>query len=412
MLSGIGTNLTIVAVGLQIFAISQSTVAVALVGGIALVPMILAAPIGGMLADAFDRRLILFIVASIMFVSTAGILTLSIIEASYSGTTTHVPLWPFYVCMTFSTMAGTVMGATRSATYPRILPAELIPSAAALAGIMMGMQVMVGPALAGVLVAVAGYPWTFSIDLILSLAGFMGILSLPKLPPLTDVTRPGWKSFREGMTFLKTAPQVGAGFIIDLVAMGLGRPYVLLPAAAVGVIGGGPITVGVITAAGAVGSFLTSVFSGRVRHVQRQGIVIGRSVEIYGLFVILFGLVLAAMSSGIFGTPGVDFSEVNIVALIIASLAFLGMGASDEVSAIFRTSMLLTVVPDDMRGRLQGVFFAVVTSGPRIGDLYAGVLAGLTVLWFPPLLGGVLITLVVAILLRLTPSLRDFRKDA
>lgn len=87
------------------------------------------------------------------------------------------------------------------------------------------------------------------------------------------------------------------------------------------------------------------------------------------------------------------------------------MGASDEVSAIFRVSMLLMVVPDDMRGRLQGVFMAVVTGGPRIGDIYAGVLAGLIVLWFPPVLGGVLIALSVSLVLRMTPSLRDYRAD-
>lgn len=271
------------------------------------------------------------------------------------------------------------------------------------------MQIMVGPALGGVLVATVGYPWTFLVDLALSAVGFLGIVSLPKMPPESDVTRPGWKSFKEGVAFLRSVPQVGAGFIIDLIAMGLGRPYVLLPAAAVSLVGGGPVTVGIITAAGAAGSFLTSVFSGRVRHVEKQGVVIGRAVMVYGLFVLLFGGVLAVMSTGRFGSPGESFSEVNWVALILASLAFMGMGASDEISAIFRVSMLLMVVPDDMRGRLQGVFMAVVTGGPRIGDIYAGVLAGLIVVWCPPVLGGVLIVVLVAVVMRLTPSLREYR---
>lgn len=411
VITGVGTQMTIVAVGLQIYAISESTAAVAAVGGIALLPMILAGPLGGMAADAFDRRLILIIVATVMFLSTAGIAALAWLEAGMQGTGQHVPLWPFYVFTTLSTMSGTVMGATRTAVYPRILPAELIPSAAALTGLMVGLQVMVGPALGGVLVAAIGYPWTFVVDLLLSLAGFMGIISLPRIAPLAEVARPGWTSFKQGIAFLRTAPQIGAGFIIDLLAMGLGRPYVLLPAAAVGVIGGGPITVGIVTAAGALGSFLTSVFSGRVRHVRRQGLAIGRSVELYGLFVLLFGVVLAAMSTGLFGQPTAEFSNVNWVALILGSLAFVGMGATDEVSAIFRTAMLLTTVPDEMRGRLQGVFFAVVTGGPRLGDIYAGVVAGLVVLWFPPALGGVLIFLGVALTLRLTPSLRNYRVD-
>lgn len=409
VVAGVGAQLTIVAVGLQIYAISESTMAVAAVGGIALIPMLFAGPLGGMAADAFDRRLILIITAILMFGGTAGIAAMALWEASLSGTNTHVPLWPFYVFTTITTMSATVLQAARAAAYPRILPIELIPSASALQGLSSGMQIMVGPALGGVLVATVGYPWTFLVDLALSAVGFLGIVSLPKMPPESDVTRPGWKSFKEGVAFLRSVPQVGAGFIIDLIAMGLGRPYVLLPAAAVSLVGGGPVTVGIITAAGAAGSFLTSVFSGRVRHVEKQGVVIGRAVMVYGLFVLLFGGVLAVMSTGWFGSPGESFSEVNWVALILASLAFMGMGASDEISAIFRVSMLLMVVPDDMRGRLQGVFMAVVTGGPRIGDIYAGVLAGLIVVWCPPVLGGVLIVVLVAVVMRLTPSLREYR---
>jgi MFS family permease len=412
VIAGVGAQLTIVAVGLQIYAITESTAAVAAVGGIALIPMILAGPLGGMAADAFDRRLILIIAAVIMFTSTAGLLTLSVLEVAAHGSGGHVAVWPFYIFTTFSTMASTVMGAARSASYPRILPVELIPSASALTGLSMGTQIMVGPALAGVLVASVGFPLTFAADLIFTSAGFLGIITLPKLPPLSEVARPGWTSFRQGLDFLRTVPQVSAGFVIDIIAMGFGRPYVLLPAVAVGIIGGGPITVGIITAAGAAGSFATSVFSGRVRFVQRQGLAIGRAVEVYGLFVLLFGAVLAAMSTGAFGHPGEDFSEVNGVALALGSLAFFGMGASDEVSAIFRSSMLLTIVPDDMRGRLQGVFFAVVTGGPRIGDIYAGVVAGLTVIWFPPALGGILIAVAVAAIVRFTPTMRNYRVDS
>lgn len=409
VVAGVGAQLTIVAVGLQIYAISESTLAVAAVGGIALIPMLFAGPLGGMAADAFDRRTVLIITAVLMFAGTAGITAMALWEAALSGTNTHVPLWPFYVFTTITTMSATVLQAARAAAYPRILPVELIPSASALQGLSSGMQIMLGPALAGVLVALVGFPWTFTVDLLLSAVGFLGIISLPAMPPESEVTRPGWKSFREGVAFLRTVPQIGAGFLIDLIAMGLGRPYVLLPAAAVSLIGGGSITVGIVTAAGAAGSFLTSVFSGRVRHVTRQGIVIGRAVMIYGGFVLFFGLVLAAMSTGWFGIPGENFAEVNMVALILASLAFFGMGASDEVSAIFRVTMLLMVVPDDMRGRLQGVFMAVVTGGPRIGDIYAGVVAGLIVVWCPPVLGGVLIVTLVAVVVRMTPALREYR---
>ena len=132
------------------------------------------------------------------------------------------------------------------------------------------------------------------------------------------------------------------------------------------------------------------------------------AVAVYGGFVVLFGAIVGVMQTGWFGPVGEDFSQVNWVALIVASIALAGTGATDEVSAIFRSSMMLTIVPDEMRGRLQGVFFAIVTGGPRLGDIYAGFLAGLTVLWFPPILGGILIAVIVATTLRVTPALKNY----
>ena len=114
------------------------------------------------------------------------------------------------------------------------------------------------------------------------------------------------------------------------------------------------------------------------------------------------------MQTGWFGAVGEDITRVNPVALVLAAVALAGTGASDEVSAIFRGTMLLTASPDNMRGRLQGVFTVVVTGGPRIGDLYMGILATVVALWFPPVLGGLLIIALIALLLRLQPSFRAY----
>ncbi|MEN9748131.1 MAG: hypothetical protein RLZZ603_823, partial [Actinomycetota bacterium] len=278
----------------------------------------------------------------------------------------------------------------------------------ALNGISMGTQIMAGPALAGVIIAVSSYPVAFATDLVFTAAGFLGVATLPKLPVQGDALRLGWAAFKESIDFVRSVPQVGAGFLIDIIAMTLGRPYVLLPAAATAVIGGGPITVGILTAAGAAGSFATSAFSGRVVHIKRQGLAIANAVKVYGLFTAVLGLVLLDMSMGWFPQPGAAFSQVNIVALVVASLAFFGMGASDEVSAIFRTSMLLQVAPDQIRGRLQGLFVSVVQGGPRLGDIYAGAMAALLGLWSGPLLGGLMTIGAMFVILRITPKFRDF----
>jgi MFS family permease len=408
-IAGIGAQLTIVAVGLLIYDITHSTLAVSLVGGFALVPMIIAGLWGGMLADAFDRRRVLIVSSIVGWASTFGLIGIAVYDATVDG---RPEVWPLYVLTTLNAVAATISMATRSAVTPRLLPTDLIPAASALNGISFGLQVTVGPALAGVLVATVGFSWTFAVDAILFTAGFLGIIALPRMAPLHDAHRPGVRSLLEGLRFLRHAPNIRAGFLIDLLAMGLGRPQVLFPAVGALVIGGGPITVGILTASAAIGTFLTSLFSGPVGHVRHQGRAIGVSVMIYGGFIAIFGVVIAVMQTGWFGRVGADFSHVNVVALVIAGVALAGTGASDEVSAIFRSTMMLVATPDHMRGRLQGIFTVVVTGGPRIGDLYMGVLATLVALWFPPVLGGLAIIAAVGVILRVQGSLRAYDSAA
>lgn len=407
-IAGVGGMLTTVAVGLQIYDITESTFAVGLVGGISLVPMIVAGLWGGMLADAFDRRRVLIVSSLVGWLTTLALVALSAADAVLAAGGDRVAVWPFYLITTVNAIAATIQGATRFSVYPRILPADMVSRAAALGGIGFGFMLTVGPALAGVLVASVGFAWTFAVDAVLFAAGFLGIVSLPKLPPLMAAARPGLQSLRDGLTFLRHAPNIRMSFLVDIVAMSFGRPGVIFPAVGALVIGGGPVTVGILTAAGAVGTFLASLFSGPVSHVHRYGIAIGRAITVYGGFVALFGLVVAAMQTGWFGPVGEEFGEVNPVALGLAALAMAGTGASDEVSAIFRSTMLLTAAPDEMRGRLQGVFTVVVTGGPRIGDLYTGIFASAVALWCPPVFGGLIIIALIAVLLRVQPSFRRY----
>ena len=397
-ISGIGGQMTIVAVGLQIYHLTGSTFSVALVGGIALLPMIIAGLYGGMLADAFDRRLILFVAAIVAWASTIALVTLTL-------TGVHL-LWPFYVVTTVNAVAATVLGAVRQAVTPRILRPRLLPAASALNGISIGLMVTIGPALAGVLVASVGFAWTYSVDVVLFLTAFLGILALPKLHPEGDVQRPGLESLAYGVRFLRQSPNVRMSFLVDIVAMTLGQPRVLFPALGALALGGGAITVGVLTAAGAVGAFVSSVFSGRTGHVRRQGRAIGLAIITYGAFIVAFGVVALVSDRGLSGHAGAAAVSPNITAIVIASIALAGAGAADNISSIFRQTILQSAVPDSMRGRLQGVFTVVVTGGPRLGDLFVGTVAAVGALWLPPLLGGVALIVIIATLLRFQRTFR------
>lgn len=399
-ISGIGAQMSVVAVGLQIYDMTESSLAVGLVGGIALVPMIAAGLWGGMLADVLDRRTLLIASSLVAWASTLGLVALAVWDATLVSDGSRAPVWPFYAVTTVNAVAATISGATRSALVGRILPADLISRAAALNGIGFGAALTIGPALAGVLVASVGFAWTFAVDAVLFAFGFLGVWMLPALPRLGQQVAAGWPVLREGLGFLKRAPNIRMSFIVDIVAMTFGRPYVIFPALGATVVGGHSLTVGALTAAGAAGTMLASLFSGPVGRIHRHGLAVARAITVYGLFVLLFGLVVLVMSVHDHDA-GPGWSGIYWPSLILCGLAMLGMGASDEISAIFRQTMMIRAVPDQMRGRLQGIFVVVVTGGPRVGDMYMGILATAVALWFPPLIGGMAIMGLIAVLTRL-----------
>lgn len=398
-ITGIGSQMTIVAVGLHIYALTESTLAVSLVAAFSLIPMIIAGLYGGMLADAFDRRVVALLAAVVAWSSTAVIAVLA-----WIGIET---VWPLYLLVTINAVASTIVGVARQAITPRLVRRELLPAAGALHGLAGGIMLTVGPALAGVLVAYVGIAWTYTIDVVLYFAAFFGLYTLPKILPEGERKRPGLGSIVEGVRFLKVAPNIRASFLLDIFAMTFGNPRVLFPAAGALLIGGGPVTVGILTAAGAVGTMLAGLFSGRVGGVRAQGKAIAAGVGTYGAAVLGFGVVLLA-STLLPHTVGLDITEANFVALGFAALMLAGMGAADTVSMIFRNAMVQAAVPDAVLGRLQGVFMIVVTGGPRVGDLYVGVLTLGALLWFPPLLGGLIIMVAAATIIRVTRSLREY----
>jgi MFS family permease len=400
--SGVGAQLTLVAVGLEIYDITRSTFSVALVGVISLVPIIVAGLYGGMLADAFDRRIVA-ILAAIVAWATTGCIALH----AYLGLH-EVGL--LYALTAIDAVAATVINTSRSAIIPRLVPSELLPAASALGGIGTGFQLTVGPALAGILVAWIGFPGTYTVDVVLFSAAFLGIFSLPAIKPEGESQRPGIASLMFGVRFLRRSPNIRMTFVIDIIAMTFGQPRVLFPVVGALLIGGGAISVGVLTAAGAVGALLCSLFSGRLGHVRHQGAAVNWAVSAYGVCILAFGLVLVAAQVG--GQRGIGsltqgLGSANLPALAAAAVALAAAGAADNVSSIFRNTILQTAAPDAMRGRLQGIFIVVVTGGPRIGDLFVGLLAFAGTIW-PPLLGGALIIALVGLLARVQPGFRRY----
>ncbi len=207
LISGIGAQMSIVAVGLQIYAMTRSTFAVGLVGGIALVPMIVAGLWGGMIADVFDRRRVLMVASLIGWAGTLSLVAMSTWDAVLTRDGAHAPLWPFYVATTITAVAATIRSATNGAVVGRIVPSDMISRATALNGISFGAMLTIGPAFAGVLAATVGLPWTFAADAVLFTAGFLGIWMLPALPRAGERVQAGWGVLREGLDLSDARPE-------------------------------------------------------------------------------------------------------------------------------------------------------------------------------------------------------------
>ncbi|WP_432524078.1 MFS transporter [Kineococcus sp. SYSU DK006] len=353
-LAAVGTQLTVVTVGLQVYALTSSTFAVGLVGVFALVPLVALGLYGGALVDSHDRRRVALLASLALWVLAVAVAAQAWLHVDSVGL--------LYGLVALQSAAFAINNPARSAIVPGIVPREQLPAANALSGMTNAIALTVGPLLAGFLVGAWGFQAAYTVDAVTFVAALAGVWRLPAMPPEGGgaTHRPGLRSVLEGVAFLGTRPNIRMTFLVDLCAMVLAMPRVLYPAIAATVLGGGARTVGVLGAGFALGSVLAGLFSGPLGAVRRQGAVVVGCVAVYGAAVAAFGAVL------VWGPAGADWRLTACVLLLAVS------GAADAVSAIFRGTILQVATPDALRGRLQGVFIVVVAGGPRLGDLVLG----------------------------------------
>ena len=382
--SALGSQLTLVAVSLEVYRLTQDSLYVGLLSLFALVPLVFGGLLGGSIADAHDRRTVALLASSVLWLTTAALALQAWLEVGN--------VWLLYALVAVQSGAQAINQPARSAIIPVLVRKELLPAANALSMMIFGLTMTAGPLLAGVLVAWVGFGWTYTIDVISFAFAFWALLKLPSMPPGEHARPAGLRSVVEGFRFLGTRPNLRMTFVIDLVAMIFAQPRALLPAIGALMIGGGEATVGILLASMAVGAFLAGLFSGPLGGVRRQGAAVVWSVMGWGASVAAFGLVVVLADHS--GDDGAT------VWLLPAALCCALAGIADSVSAVFRTTILQASTPDHLRGRLQGVFVVVVAGGPRIGDMLAGGATKLLNEGWVLLLGGMLCIAVAWILAR------------
>ncbi len=372
--SALGSQLTLVAVSLEIYRLTQDSLYVGLPSLFALVPLVFGGLLGGSIADAHDRRTVAILASSVLWLTTAALALQAWMQLGN--------VWLLYALVAVQSGAQAINQPARSAIIPVLVRKELLPAANALSMMSFGLTMTAGPLLAGVLVAWVGFGWTYTIDVVSFAFAFWALLKLPPMPPGEHARPAGLRSVVEGFRFLGTRPNLRMTFLIDLVAMIFAQPRALLPAIGAVMIGGGEATVGILLASMAVGAFLAGLFSGPLGGVRRQGAAVVWSVMGWGASVAAFGLVVVL--AGHSGEAGVT------VWLLPAAVCCALAGIADSVSAVFRTTILQASTPDHLRGRLQGVFVVVVAGGPRIGDMLAGGATKLLNEGWVLLIGGVM----------------------
>ncbi len=377
--SFVGYQLTAVAVPVQMYDVTRSSLWVGLIGLAAFVPLVVFGLYGGAVSDAVDRRRLYIASSCLVWGVTGGLLLQALLGLDNR--------WVLLGLVALQSVGFAVSSPLRGAILPRLLHRDQVPAANTLNFTMSSVGTVIGPLTAGLVLAKSTYAVAYGIDAALFTVGFYAALRLPPLPPVGVVVRPGLRSVLDGLRFIAAKPVVLMSFAVDIVAMLFAMPRALFPEAAEQRFHD-QAAVGWLFAAIAIGAVVGGLASGWIGRVQRQGVALVAAVCGWGVAVALAGLAHA---------------------LWLAVLLLAVAGAADLVSAVYRQTILQTYAPDEMRGRMQGVFIVVVAGGPRLGDLRAGGTAaavGATTSWVG---GGIACVVVVLGLALAVPALVRYR---
>ena len=376
----LGNQLTTVAIPFQVFSMTHSSLQVGLVSLAQLVPLVVGSLIGGTLGDVMDRRRLMVISSALSALAAAGLMANALLP--------HPSLVALYL---ISALAAGLLGLAspaRTAAIPRMVRPELLVAAYSFNQIVIQVATIVGPAIAGILIATVGLPWTYGLDA----TSFGGLLVtsllLRPLPPQHGGQTAGLRSILAGMSYLRGRQALQGIYLIDLNAMIFGMPRALFPALAAGLFHVGPQGLGLLYAAPGIGALLGASTTGWAERVERRG----RAVVVA---VIIWGAAVAVMGA-------VPWLWVALVLLAIA-------GWADVISAVLRNTILQTSIPDAMRSRLSSFQMAVVQGGPRLGDAEAGAVAAVSTTEISVISGGVACVLGAIAIARLLPGFWEER---
>ena len=371
LISTAGSQMRIVAVNVQVYQLAKAGAAVdpalalGLIGLARAVPLIATSLLSGLVADRADRRRLLILTSIGALISSAVLALASGLDAA--------PLWLIYAMVILAAVAGAFEIPARQALVPTLVPPAILPNALSLNVIVWQVATIVGPTLAGILIAWRGVAPVYWIDAV----SFLAVVVAAMLMRTRAVPRRGepvsMHAALEGLRFVFRSPLIASTMLLDFFATFFGAAMTLLPLFADQVLRVGPVELGWLYAAPSVGAVLSAALLTSVK-IRNQGPVLLWSVAIFGACTALFGLSRW---------------------LPLTLLALAGTGASDTVSMVIRQTIRQLMTPDELRGRMTAVNMIFFAGGPQLGELESGIAASLLGGPAAVFLGGALCVLMV-----------------
>jgi MFS family permease len=368
-----------VAVSWQIYSIARTPLALGYVGLFQFLPMMAFTLPAGHLADRFDRRMILALSYLVEAVAAAMFLALAIARPA--------AIWPFYATLALFGAARAFAGPAAQSFVPLLVPQDQFPQAVAWSSSAFQIAVIAGPALGGAIYLLGpAAAYAVCCALFLAIATIVVGIESRRARYAAEPDSTVLERLTAGISFVRRKPLLLGLFSLDLFAVLLGGASALLPIYARDILHVGPMGLGVLRTAPALGAAMLGLVLGNLPLQRNAGLAMYGCVAIFGLATIVFGL-------------SENFA-LSIGALLV-------MGASDMVSVYVRTTLTQLATPDAMRGRVSAVNRLFVGASNELGEFESGV----TATWFGTVpavvIGGAGTLCVVGLWFWLFPSLRE-----
>ena len=377
LISYFGSMITYVAVPFQIKELTDSYVAVAISGLVEIVPLVIFGLYGGVLADALDRKKLIWVTEALSLLFTGMLLINSMMDSPNL-------LLIYIVSGLFAATSGLRQPAMQAA-LPRLVDHEDMTAAAALMSLRWQVGVIVGPAIGGILISTYSVAVGYAADIATFVISIALIAFMKKIPPSHEAEAPSLSALIDGVKYAFSRKDLLGTYLIDLAAMFFAMPTALIPFWADQL--GAPWALGLLYAAGTIGSIAITLTSGWTKNVHFYGRAIMWAAIGWGVAIALSG-------------------ATNYLWLVLLFLTL--AGASDMISALFRSAMWNQTIPDNLRGRLAGIELLSYSLGPLAGQMRAASMAAVTTLSISVTSGGIICVIVVVLLASFLPDFRKF----